>query len=197
MTMSNDAWDGKFGMKPSVPTQTLRREILKWMHSLDLSQSIRQIRRDAMNGYLVAEICGRYFPADIQMHGFRNGLSTPVKLDNWQQLQKFFNKRDLRVPQKLINETMKGEPGAAATMMETLYTLLTEKSLPENPNLANSPRKNVETGTVSIAASRSQTRGSNLGSGAQDGAYGSEPIRQTIQNQPSVVIDDAKVTPIE
>ncbi len=45
MTMPNDSWDGKFGMKPSVPPQTLRREILKWMHSLDLSQSIRQIRR--------------------------------------------------------------------------------------------------------------------------------------------------------
>ncbi len=50
MTMSNDSWDGKFGMKPSVPPQTLRREILKWLHSLDLSQSIRQIRRYAEPG---------------------------------------------------------------------------------------------------------------------------------------------------
>ena len=92
-----------------------------------------------MNGYLVAEICSRYFPvrhaptptlsgrkfvaedafthsqfsipldlqADIQMHGFQNGLSTPVKLDNWQQLQKFFNKRDLKVPKGLIDDTLK------------------------------------------------------------------------------------------
>lgn len=41
------------------------------------------------------------------MHGFQNGLSTPVKLDNWQQLQKFFNKRDLRVPNSLVDDTMK------------------------------------------------------------------------------------------
>ena len=41
------------------------------------------------------------------MHGFQNGLSTPVKVDNWQQLQKFFNKRDLKVPKRLIDETMK------------------------------------------------------------------------------------------
>ena len=41
------------------------------------------------------------------MHGFRNGLSTPVKLDNWQQLQKFFNKRDLKVPKSLIDDTVK------------------------------------------------------------------------------------------
>ena len=45
MTLSNDSFNGKFGMKPSVPPQPLRREILKWMHSLDLSQSLRQIRR--------------------------------------------------------------------------------------------------------------------------------------------------------
>ena len=86
-----------------------------------------------MNGYLVAEICSRYYPvsstasrdarnadltptilpldlisqADIQMHGFQNGLSTPVKLDNWQQLQKFFNKRGLLVPKALIDDTLK------------------------------------------------------------------------------------------
>ena len=86
-----------------------------------------------MNGYLVAEICSRYSPvsstasrdarnadltptilpldlisqADIQMHGFQNGLSTPVKLDNWQQLQKFFNKRGLLVPKALIDDTLK------------------------------------------------------------------------------------------
>jgi len=45
MTLSNDSFNGKFGMKPSIPAPTLRREILKWMHSLDLSLSIRQIRR--------------------------------------------------------------------------------------------------------------------------------------------------------
>ena len=57
--------------------------------------------------------------------------------------------------------------------------------------MTSSPRQSVETGTLSIAASRSQTRAA--GSGNTDGAYGSEPIRQSIQNQPSVVIDDAKV----
>ena len=107
-------------------------------------------------------------------------------------------------------------------MMETLYTLLTEKrcvslsflridlvaplpttllttfvslkSLPENAKIPTSPDPNVKTGTVSITPSRSQTRAA--GSGTQDGTQGSEPIRQTIQNQPSIVIDDAKVTPL-
>ena len=67
-------------------------------------------------------------------------------------------------------------------------------SLPENAKIANSPGQSAENGTVSITPSRSQTRAA--GSGAQDGTQGSEPIRQSIQNQPSIVIDDAKVTPI-
>ena len=46
------------------------------------------------------------------MHGFQNGLSTPVKVDNWQQLQKFFNKRDLKVPKRLIDETIAEVEGA-------------------------------------------------------------------------------------
>ncbi len=56
--------------------------------------------------------------------------------------------------------------------------------------MTNTARQNAETGTVSIAQSRSQTRAAGSGT---DGAYGSEPIRQSIQNQPSIVIDDAKV----
>lgn len=43
--VETDSWSGKFGMKPSAPPPTLRREIYKWMQSLDLSQSIRTIRR--------------------------------------------------------------------------------------------------------------------------------------------------------
>lgn len=65
------------------------------------------------------------------------------------------------------------------------------KSLPENAKIPTTAGKNVETGTLSITPSRSQTRAA--GSGTQDGTQGSEPIRQSIQNQPSIVIEDAKV----
>lgn len=127
------------------------------------------------------------------MHGFQNGLSTPVKLDNWQQLQKFFNKRKLSVPKNLIEDSMKGVPGAAVSLMETLYTILTEKRLPEQPRAKDGSSR--ETGIVSMAATRNSSRAA--GSAAQDSTYGSEPIRQSIQNPPSIIFGQAKVTPIQ
>ena len=41
----------------------LRREVLRWLMSLDLSHTVAQnVRHDLANGYIVAEVCQRYFP---------------------------------------------------------------------------------------------------------------------------------------
>lgn len=44
--------------------------------------------RDFSNGYLVAEILARYFPAEIRSRACGTGSSLPTKLSNWARLQR-------------------------------------------------------------------------------------------------------------
>jgi hypothetical protein len=66
------------------------REVLKWLQSLDLSTTIVNPRRDLANGYLMAEVVARFFPADVQMHSFDNVNSMERKKNNWGILMKLF-----------------------------------------------------------------------------------------------------------
>nr|XP_039253972.1 spermatogenesis-associated protein 4-like [Styela clava] len=110
-----------------VPRQCLPREVLKWIQSLDLSYSVRNARRDFANGFLVAEIFSWYYPQDIQMHSYDNGISLPTKLGNWSQLERFFSKKKLDIPKEMIDGTIHCKPGAAELLVQTIYSSLTNR----------------------------------------------------------------------
>ncbi|KAJ1482496.1 hypothetical protein T484DRAFT_1952072 [Baffinella frigidus] len=107
----------------------LSRDILKWLQSLDLSYSVKNVRRDFANGFLVAEIFSRYFPHEIQMHSFDNGLGLPRKLGNWSLLEKFFERKRVPISRILIDNVIHCKGEAAIPLLETIYTCLTSKKV--------------------------------------------------------------------
>jgi hypothetical protein len=107
----------------------LSRDILKWLQSLDLSYSVKNVKRDFANGFLVAEIFSRYFPYEIQMHSYDNGISLVKKLANWELLEKFFLKKRVPIGRDMIDRVIHCKGDAALPLLETIYTCLTSKKV--------------------------------------------------------------------
>lgn len=111
----------------------LQREIIKWMQGLDLSYSVKNVRKDFANGFLVAEMLSRYHSQEINMHSFDNGVGTKTKLDNWEQLMKFFKKKNVNITHEMIKNLIDNKPNAALPIIEIVYTFLTERKYVDIP----------------------------------------------------------------
>lgn len=118
-----------FGYQPPPEVPALDRAVYKWVHSLGLSHSIQNVRRDVANGYVIAEILSRYFPGDIMISSFQNSASMQYRRDNWEQLTRICRKHDVPLPDKLVEATLQGAHGSANTLLEGLYEKFTGKKL--------------------------------------------------------------------
>jgi hypothetical protein len=107
----------------------LPREIIKWLQSLDLTFVVKNPKRDLSNGYLIAEILSRSFPKDINLMSFENGTRLEAKVDNWEQLYKFFKKKQIAVAKQDFDPVIHCAPNAAQFFICKLYQLLTKKQL--------------------------------------------------------------------
>lgn len=113
------------------PLNNLPREVLRWVQSLDLAYSVKNVKRDFSNGFLVAEIFSRYYAKEVHMHSFDNGTAVRVKRDNWAQLIKIFRKVGLV---DLLNEEeafpiICCEEGSAVDFVTKLYETLTQRKI--------------------------------------------------------------------
>lgn len=109
---------------------TLPREVYKWLQSLALTHPVRNTRRDFSNGYLIAEIFSCYYPQEIQMHSFDNGTSIETKTGNWSIIQRFFQRQDFGIPKEEVEGTIHCKPGAASLLIQRIYTIITNRTLP-------------------------------------------------------------------
>ncbi|XP_041463054.1 spermatogenesis-associated protein 4-like [Lytechinus variegatus] len=107
----------------------LPRDVLKWIQSLDLTSPVRNVKKDFSNGYLVAEIFSWYYPQDITMHSYDNCSGIQGKLGNWSLLRTFFKKKNIDIPNQLIDGTIHSRPDAAELLVQYLYTNLTNRKL--------------------------------------------------------------------
>ncbi|KAE9352422.1 hypothetical protein PR003_g4397 [Phytophthora rubi] len=115
-----------------VKTNKLNRELLRWIQSLDLAYSIKNVKRDFANGFLVAEILSRYYDKDISMHSYDNGIGMKVKKDNWDQLAKIFGRfADLEplTSKTDIDAIIHCQNGAAVAFLTKLYQCLTKRTI--------------------------------------------------------------------
>ena len=111
---------------------SLSREVLRWVQSLDLAYSIKNPKRDFSNGFLIAEIFSRYFVRGISMHGFDNGTAIRVKKDNWGQLLKFFRKQGLDIiTDDEVTAIIHCEEGSVCQFIRRIYQALTQREVQE------------------------------------------------------------------
>ena len=128
------------GMNPPEKTETLPREVIKWVQSLDLTYSVKNIKRDFNNGFLVAQILSRYYPVTnniienfkaFQMHSISNELSMKARRDNWTQINNFLikvNEVSTRIGD--METFIKNENGEILLFIISLYQELTKKNVP-------------------------------------------------------------------
>lgn len=111
----------------------LPREVLKWIQSLDLTWQIKTPKWDLSNGYLVAEIFSWYFPREIEMHMYNNGVSLDSKQKNWMLLENFFKRHKFDIPPEYIEGTIHCKEGAAPLLTERMYQILTNRDIRKPP----------------------------------------------------------------
>ncbi|CZU00322.1 hypothetical protein PFAG_05722 [Plasmodium falciparum Santa Lucia] len=86
----------------------LPREVIKWLHHLNISYSLRNIK-SASNGIIIAEILNIYIPQSIHMNSLENGFSKEIKRKNWIIIKKVLTHLNIHYDETAIINSEKNE----------------------------------------------------------------------------------------
>jgi len=128
----------------------LQREVIQWIHGLDLTWQMLHPKWDLTNGYLVAEIFSWYYPQEIQMHMYNNGASLESKLQNWSLLKNFIKREKLEIADEYVEGTIHCKSRAAYMMLERMYEVLTNRKL-RPPPIKNTEQPDDYSGAISFS----------------------------------------------
>jgi hypothetical protein len=112
---------------------TLPREVNIWLQSLNLTYKIQNPKRDLSNGWVFAEILCRHFPSEVEMYQFDNGFKLEKKRNNWEHLQKFFNRKGIPVTVTDWDPVMHCAPNAAYELLKKFYSILKGRTINDDP----------------------------------------------------------------
>ncbi|ORX68452.1 hypothetical protein BCR32DRAFT_297483 [Anaeromyces robustus] len=107
------------------------RVIIHWLQSLNLTLPYSYPKRDLADGRVVAEIFNHYYNHQINVDMLYSSPSFKHREDNWNQLQKFFKKNKINVPESVILPVLNCYEDGAIEFLKYIYTLLTNKKILE------------------------------------------------------------------
>ena len=112
-----------------METLSFPRELLKWVQSLNLTVSVKDVRRDFLNGYVIADIISTYHKNVIFLHSFENSHNQYFKTSNWILLEKAFIKISFAVKPVEYQEIKNGNPNQLINLMVKLFKFLTNRMI--------------------------------------------------------------------
>jgi hypothetical protein len=145
--------------------------------------------RDFSNGYLVAGIFSCYYPQQIEMYSFSNGTSLQAKLGNWQQLERFFAKEALDIPKDFIEGTIHCKPGAACSLIERSYTLVTHRTLKYLPSKNHPEQFNDSTYQSSLPPHARSTASQSVKNNLANTELAIEPDRILCKQKAQAILE--------
>ncbi|KAI8908529.1 hypothetical protein EDD86DRAFT_191447 [Gorgonomyces haynaldii] len=135
----------------------LPRTLIKWLQALDLSYSIKNLNRDFVNGFLVAEILSKYYPSEVQMHSFDTGMAKGAKKNNWSMLERLFLKLGIPISSDVCLQAMMGKPHPTAILISIIYWHVhNKKSIPDGIMGGSAPLQTRKTKSDEVQGIKGQ-----------------------------------------